>query len=387
MLVIAETAISLVLLAGSGLLIRSFVETMRVPPGFDPHHVLTLRLGMSAVEYPPDKAALFFRQLFPLLAAIPGVEAVSSGYPIPFSYDNRSRFSIAGRPVDLNDMPVSNRVTVAPRYFETLRIPLLKGRTFDERDDSNAKRVVVVNQEFAREFFPNEDVLGKSIQPDFVEYGATPTWYEIVGVVAGIRTTNLTQAPLPEFFLPCEQAPYWPHGVILRVSGEPRAYMNSVRSVVAGLNRNLPIFAVNTIDELIVESTASARFETGLLTCFAASALLLAAVGLYAALSEMVARRTFEIGLRVALGAQRDDVFGLVVRRGLILAATGLLVGLAGFAIFGRVVADMLYGVRSFDPFAMAAACGVLLLVALLASAAPAWRAARLEPTEALRER
>ncbi len=162
--------------------------------------------------------------------------------------------------------------------------------------------------------------------------------------------------------------------------------MNSVRSAVAGLNRNLPIFAVATIDELILESTASARFETGLLTCFAASALLLAAVGLYAALSEMVARRTFEIGLRVALGAQQGDVFRLVVRRGLILVATGLVVGLAGFAIFGKAVADMLYGVRSFDPFAIAAACAVLLLVALLASAAPAWRTARLEPTEALRE-
>jgi ABC-type antimicrobial peptide transport system permease subunit len=174
--------------------------------------------------------------------------------------------------------------------------------------------------------------------------------------------------------------------VILRVSGEPRAFMNSVRSVIAGLNRNLPIFAVNTMDELITESTASTRFETGLLTCFAASALLLAGVGLYAALSEMVARRTFEIGLRVALGAQQGDVFRLVVRRGMILAATGLVVGLVGFAIFGRVVANMLYGVRSFDPFAVAAACAVLLLVALLASAAPAWRATRLEPTEALRE-
>ena len=386
LLVIAETAISLVLLAGSGLLIRSVVETMRIPPGFDPHHLLTLRLGMSAVEYPKEKAPLFFRQLFPLLSAVPGVESVSGGYPIPFSYDNRSRFSVAGRPTDTNDLPVSNRVAVAPRYFETLRIPLLKGRTFDQRDDQNAKRVVIVNQEFAREFFPNEDAVGESIQPDFVEYGETPAWYEIVGVVAGIRTTNLAESPKPEFFLPYEQAPYWPQAVILRVSGEPRAYMNSVRSAVAGLNRNLPIFAVATIDELIVESTASARFETGLLTCFAASALLLAAVGLYAALSEMVALRTFEIGLRVALGAQRGDVFRLVVRRGLILVATGLVVGLAGFAIFGKAVADMLYGVRSFDPLAIAAACAVLLLVALLASAAPAWRAARLEPAEALRE-
>jgi putative ABC transport system permease protein len=386
MLVIAETAISLVLLAGSGLLMRSFVETMRVPPGFDPHHLLTLRLGMSAVEYGQEKGPFFFRQLFPLLAAIPGVKSVSGGYPIPFSYDQTSRFSVAGRPTDPNDLPVSNRVTVAPQYFETLRIPLLKGRNFDQRDDLQAKRVVVVNQEFARDFFPNEDAVGKSIQPDFVAYGQTPTWYEIVGVVAGIRTINLAEAPKPEFFVPYEQAPYWPQVVILRVSGEPRAYMNSVRSVIAGLNRNLPIFAVNTMDELITESTASTRFETGLLTCFAASALLLAGVGLYAALSEMVARRTFEIGLRVALGAQQGDVFRLVVRRGMILAATGLVVGLVGFAIFGRVVANMLYGVRSFDPFAVAAACAVLLLVALLASAAPAWRATRLEPTEALRE-
>ena len=384
--VIAETAISLVLLGGSGLLIGSFVETMRVPPGFDPHHILTFRMGMSAVEYPEGKAPLFFRQLFPRLAGIPGVESVSSSYPIPFTYDTTGRFSIAGRPTDPNDLPVANRVAITPNYFETLQIPLLKGRAFDKRDDRNAKRVAMVNQEFARALFPNEDPIGKSIQPDFVTYGEKPTWYEIVGVVAGIRTTDLTDSPKPTFFVSYDQATYSPQGVILRVSGEPRAYMNSVRSVTTGLNHTLPIFAVATMDELVAGSTASQRFEAALLTCFAASALLLAAVGLYAALSEMVVRRTFEIGLRVALGAQQGDVFALVVRRGLILAATGLVVGLAGFAILGRVVADMLYGVRVFEPFVVATASAVLLLVAVLASTAPAWRAARLEPTDALRE-
>jgi len=386
MLVIAETAVSLILLAGSGLLIRSFLQTMRVPPGFDPHHILALRLGMSTVEYPEEKAPLFFRQLLPLLSAIPGVESVSSAYPIPFPYDNASRFSIAGRPADPSDLPVANRATVGPRYFETLRIPLLKGRTFDRRDNQSAKRVAVVNQEFAREFFPGEDAIGKLIQPDFLEYGYKPTWYEIVGVVGGIRTTDLTEGPKPQFFLPYEQASHWPQWVLLRVSREPRAYVNSVRAAVAGLNRDLPLFAVTTFDELIVRSTVFARFEAGLLTCFAVSALLLAAVGLYAALSEMVARRTFEIGLRVALGAQQADVLGFVVRRGVVLAAIGLTVGLIGFVIFGRVVADMLYGVRALDPFTVAAASVVLLLVSLLASAAPAWRAVRLEPTEALRE-
>ncbi len=384
--VIAETAISLVLLGGSGLLVGSFVETMRVPPGFDPHHVLTFRLGMSAVEYPLEKSPLFFRRLFPLLAAIPGVESVTSSYPVPLSYDISGRFSIAGRSFDSSDLPVANRMSITANYFETLRIPLLKGRTFDVRDDRNAERVAIVNQEFARVYFPNEDPIGKSIQPDFVEYGETPAWYEIVGVVAGIRSADLTDAPKPAFFLPYEQATYSPQAVIMRVSGEPRAYLNSVHAVVAGLNRTLPIFAVNTMDDLIVDSTASQKFEAALLSCFAGAALLLAAVGLYAALSEMVARRTFEIGLRVALGAQQSNVFQLIVRRGLVLAVAGLVVGIGGLAIFGRVLADMLYGVRAFEPAVVAIACAVMLVLAFVASAAPAWRAARLEPTVALRE-
>jgi putative ABC transport system permease protein len=384
--VIAETAISLALVGGSGLLIGSFAETMRVPPGFDSHHILVFRLGMSFVEFPNDKARLFFRQLFPQLAAIPGVKAVTSAYPVPFSYNNSSRFAIAGKPNDPNDLPSSNRVTVEPNFFETLRIPLLKGRTFDARDDWNAKRVAIVNQEFARTFFPGEDPIGKSIQPDFEEFGENPTWYEIVGVVAGIRTTDLTMPPEPGFFVPYEQATISPQGVMLRVSGDPHAYMNSVRSIVDGLHRDVPIFAVQTMDENIHDSTTSDRFEMALLSCFGGAALLLAAVGLYAALSEMVARRTFEIGLRVALGAQQGDVFRLIVRRGLVLAVIGLVVGIGGFAIFGRVVADMLYGVRAFEPTVVVLACAVMLVVAFVASAAPAWRAARLEPTVALRE-
>jgi putative ABC transport system permease protein len=216
--------------------------------------------------------------------------------------------------------------------------------------------------------------------------GYKPTWYEIVGVVAGIRTTDLTEGPKPQFFLPYEQMPFWPQAVLLRVSGNPRAYLNSVRAAITRVNPDLPVYAVSTLDELMVQLTAYTRFEAGLLTCFAVSALLLAAVGLYAALSEMVTRRTFEIGLRVALGGQQGDVFGLVVRRGLILAAIGLTLGLFGFVIFGRVVADMLYGVRAFDPLTVVAACVVLLLVSLLASTAPAWRATRLQPLEALRE-
>jgi predicted permease len=384
--VIAEAAISLVLLASSGLLIRSFVETMRVAPGFDPHHVLTLRLGMSMVEYPQEKTPAFFRQLLPQLAAIPGVQSVSSGYPVWFTYDTSSRFQAEGQPADPVDLPTANRMVVSPTYFETLRLPLLRGRVFDERDDAKAKFVAVVNAEFARTFFPGQDAIGKSIQPDFVDYGAKSAWYQIVGVVGDVRSTDLTASPAPEFFLPYEQAPYWPQGVLLRVTGEPRAYLNSVREVVAKLNRDLPIFDVNTLDELIARSTVYARFEAQLLTCFAVSALLLAAVGLYGALSEMVARRTFEIGLRVALGAQRRDVFRLVVGRGVGLAVFGVVLGLGGFAIAARFVADLLYGVQPSDPGTLIMVSVVLLMVSFAASSIPALRAARLEPTEALRE-
>ncbi|HEX3119904.1 MAG TPA: ABC transporter permease, partial [Candidatus Acidoferrum sp.] len=262
--VIAETAISLALVGGSGLLIGSLAETMRVPPGFDTHHILMFRLGMSYVEFPNDKARLFFRQLFPQLAAIPGVESVSSAYPAPMSYDNTSRFAIAGKPNDPADLPMSNRVTVEHGYFETLRIPLLKGRTFDIRDDWNAKRVAIVNQEFARTFFPNEDPIGKSIQPDFAEFGEAPNWYEIVGVVAGIRTTDLTSPPLPGFYVPYEQATISPQAVILRVSGDPHAYVNSVRSIVATLHRDVPIFAETTMEENLEGMTRWDRFEAAL---------------------------------------------------------------------------------------------------------------------------
>jgi len=385
-LVIAETAISLILLAGSGLLIRSFVEILHLDPGFDAHHLLVFYVGLTPVA-PKDKANAFFRQLLPEVSAIPGVQSVGGVNPVPFDYERGGHFSIARRPLDPGEIPAAAVNLVEPRYFETMRIPLLKGRTFNERDTAQGKPVAIVNEEFARMFFPTEDALGKYIQPDLGEGNRWNIWCEIVGVVRSVRNLDLTQRPRPQFYLPYEQeSSTWPQAVILRVAGDPEAYVNTLRATVAGLDRELPIFETFTVDELIAKSMSSARFEAQLLTCFAVCALLLAAVGLYAALSEMVARRTFEIGLRVALGAQRGDVFQFVVRRGLVLALIGLTLGLAGFAMAVRFVAGMLYGVRSFDPLTLMGVSAILLCVSLLASAAPAWRATRLEPTAALRE-
>jgi putative ABC transport system permease protein len=343
-------------------------------------------VGLTPVA-PKDKANAFFRQLLPEVSAIPGVQSVGGVNPVPFDYERGGHFSIARRPLDPGEIPAAAVNLVEPRYFETMRIPLLKGRTFNERDTAQGKPVAIVNEEFARMFFPTEDALGKYIQPDLGEGNRWNIWCEIVGVVRSVRNLDLTQRPRPQFYLPYEQeSSTWPQAVILRVAGDPEAYVNTLRATVAGLDRELPIFETFTVDELIAKSMSSARFEAQLLTCFAVCALLLAAVGLYAALSEMVARRTFEIGLRVALGAQRGDVFQFVVRRGLVLALIGLTLGLAGFAMAVRFVAGMLYGVRSFDPLTLMGVSAILLCVSLLASAAPAWRATRLEPTAALRE-
>jgi len=382
-LVVTEIAISVVLLAGSGLLIRSFVETMKVNPGFDPHGLLTFRLGMYSVEFPRDKRSQL-REVRDALGALPGVETVTSAYPLPFTYDSSSTFRLRGVPENPSDPLTAKIRVVGPRYFEAMKIPLLRGRTFDERDGEKAKAVAIVDEQFANRFFPKGEAIGKFIQPDNEDGAAV--WYEIVGVVGSIRTTDLTDSPNPEFFLPFEQASDGPQGIILRVVGDPRGYERPMREAIGGLNRDLPIFDLSTMDERVKQSMVYARFEAQLLTAFAIAALLLAAVGLYATLSETVARRTFEIGVRVALGAHPRDVFQFILRRGLTMAFVGVVLGLGVFWMVSRVLADFLYGISASDPATILAAGAVLLGLSVVASARPAWRAVRLDPMKALRE-
>jgi putative ABC transport system permease protein len=384
-LAVAEIAISLVLLAGSGLLIRSFLETMRVNPGFDPHGLLSFRLGMTAVQYPHEKALQFLAEARDALAELPGVQSVTSAYPMPFTYDDVQKFQREGEAYDKSNPLEANLITIEPHYFETMKIPLLSGRSIEAHDTAKSKRVAVVDAEFAREFFPKGDAIGKSIAPDWGR-NAPPDWYEIVGIVGSIRNRDLTQDPAPQFYLRPEQAEDWPEGLIVRTQGDPRKYIGAISAAVWKLDPGLPVFDVSTVDERVKQSTAMTRFEAQLLTWFAVAALLLAAVGLYATLSEMVARRTFEIGLRVALGAQPGDVFRLVLWKGLLMAGIGVAAGLAGFWAVSRVFADLVYGVAPYDPTTVFVAGLVLVGVAIAASAWPAWRAVRLEPMKALRE-
>jgi putative ABC transport system permease protein len=384
-LVIAEIAISLVLLAGSGLLIRSFVETVRVHPGFDTHGLLTFRLGMSHTKYPPEKALPFLHQVTSALSALPGVQSVTSAYPIPFTYDELSGFRLEGVPYDPTDPLTTKVALVAPLYFETLKIPLLRGRTFTDRDNAQSARVAIVNAEFARRYFPNGDAIGKSIQPH-LEDENSPDWYQIVGIVAGIRTSDLTQTPDPQFFLPIEQFPAWVQGIFVRVARNPNGYITAVYSRTADLDPDVPLFDVSSMDDRVTQSTAYERFETQLLTYFAIAALLLSAIGLYATLSEMVARRTSEIGLRLALGALPSDIFQLVLKRSLWMATLGVFIGLLGFWMVSRSLSDFLYNISDLDPWTILIASIVLVGVSLLASLCPAWLAVRLQPMDALRE-
>ena len=384
-LIVAEIAVSLVLVAGAGLLIRSFLETTRVRPGFEPHSLLAFRLGMSTAHYPREKAPAFLRQVQSSLGALPGVQSVTGSYPLPFAFDGWANFDLPGVPRDPSNPVGAKFTSVQPRYFETMRIPLLRGRTFNEHDTAESKPVAVIDSEFAHTFFPGVDPIGKSIRPQ-LEHDSSRPWHEIVGVVGAVRTTDLTQDLQPGFYLPFEQDNNEPQGIILRVNGDPHSYISAVYARIAELDPDIPLFDISSLDDRISLSTAYARFEAQLLSVFSLAALLLAAVGLYATLSQMVARRTFEIGVRVALGAQPAQIFRLIVQRALVLALFGLAIGLAAYWFVARLYTDLLFAVSPLDPWATVIATVVLLSTTFLASLYPALRAMRLDPVQSLRD-
>jgi putative ABC transport system permease protein len=386
-LVVAETAIGLVLLVGAGLLIHSFVRVLNVDPGFDPHHVLTARMDLPDNQYPELKKVQLYDELLPRLAALPGVESVSGGFPVPLSGSNIGlSFMIEGRPVAKGDQPTEQANIVAPDFFRTLRVPVLSGREFLPSDDSKSPEVVIVNQAFARKYFPGENAVGKRIKPGLNDDVTPEGFREIVGVVGDVKFRRITAAMPPQYYLPFKQAIILSPTIIIRTAGDPLSIVGPLRDQLAQLNSNIPLYRIRTLDDYISLSAAQPRFQTVLLTFFAIIAVLLSAVGLYAVLSYMVAQRTLEIGLRLALGAQRDNVLGLILRRGMLLAAAGLAIGIVVSLVLTRFMQELLYGVKPFDPLTFVAVSAVLLFVSLVASSVPAYRAARLDPMQTLRE-
>ena len=354
-LVIGETDLGLVLLIAAGLFLRSFSRLLSTDPGFNPQHLITFRVGMPPKRFQHAQLLQLTQQLQTRFSALPGVRQSTFAFPFPLTGgDMQVTFKIAGRPTPPSEEPAARVGAIPSNFFQTMGIPLLRGRTFTPAEDQPASppTAVVVNQAFARHFFPGGDALGQHLIPDISALD-TPETREIVGVVGDTSHTSLGEDPQPEYFLPFAQITPGPPTFALRVAGDPAAYNNTVRTLVASIDPTLPVYAVRT--DLLARSTAQQRFQTTLLSAFAGLALLLSALGLYAVLSYMVSQRTLELGLRLALGAGRSDVLTLVLRRGLLLSAAGLALGLIISLALTRYLGALLFHTPALDPLTLIA--------------------------------
>ncbi|HEV2864460.1 MAG TPA: ABC transporter permease [Pyrinomonadaceae bacterium] len=384
-LVVAEIALALVLLAGAGLMARSFAVLQHVDPGFKGDRVLTADLSLPAAKYKENPQVVnFFGQLAGRVAALPGVEkaAAVSALPLAGGVDMIA-FSIEGRPE-----PPAEQVwdaeyrVVTPGYFETLSIPLIRGETITERHTADQPAVTVINETMARKFWPNEDPIGKRINLGNPE---TSPWRTVIGVVRDTKHEGLDKEAYAQMYAPFAQFPRRSMTVVARTAGDPLGLVAGVRREVAAIDKDQPLSNALTMERVLADSVARQRFQMTLTLIFAGVGLLLAAVGIYGVVSYTVAQRTHEFGVRIALGAQGRDVLGLVVRHGIVLAAAGVGVGLLGSLLLARLLSSLLYGVSTSDPLTFAGVSLLLTGVALLACYVPARRATRVDPLTALR--
>jgi len=386
-LVIAQTAIGMVLLVSSGLLMGSFIRILNVDPGFNAQHVLTARTRVSFNKLSHDQHLQFYEQLVARISAMPGVQWASAGWPLPMSGSSASiSFNIQGRPIAKGDEPSEALGVVLPDYFRAMRIPLVAGRFFGAQDGLKGAPAIIVNQAFAKKYFAQESPLGQHIQVRIGDDVFNSSVREVVGVVGDIKRKGLTADADPQYYLPYAQAVVTDPYLVVRTSGDAAAMESAIRGAVHEMDASVPVYQVSKMEDYVAKSALQARFETLLFTSFAGIGLVLAAIGMYGLLSYMVAQRTLEIGLRMALGAKRVDVLYLIVGRGLALAVIGVATGLAISAMVTRLLSGMLYHVGRFDPLTFASTAGVLILVCGAASSIPAYRAAQLDPMKTLRE-
>jgi putative ABC transport system permease protein len=387
-LVVLEIALSLVLLVGAGLMIRSFAGLMSVDPGFDPGNLLTLEIMLPPNRYADARQRTsFYRLLFDKLKGLPGVRYAGGATRLPMSAMVRTSNPTSAMTIEGQSVPEAQKPSVDFRrasgdYFRAMGIPLLAGREFDERDDGNAAPVVLINEKTARLYFSGMQPLGRHIQ---LGPSAASTWYTIVGIVGNVRHLGLESTPRPEVYTHTLQSPPIAPFIAIRTVGDPSGLLTLVRSEVRKLDRGIPVFSAATMEELVAESLADRKFNMLLLGTFAVVALALAAVGIYGVVACSVSQRTHEFGIRLALGAQPRDVVGMVVREVAEVAVAGMSLGLAGALALTRLVKALLYGVGAQDPLTILAAGFVLVFSAVLASFIPARRATKVDPVLALR--
>jgi putative ABC transport system permease protein len=386
-LIVGQVALGLVITAGAGLLITSFQNLRHTNVGFNPDHLVTLFFETPDTRY-KDTRPRFYHEYFDKLRGLPGVQAASGVLILPMS-DNGATvtFEDPEHPAPEGQRPGADVAPISPQYFSTMRIPLLEGRDFSDRDDMKSLQVMVVSQSFAQKFFPGEDVIGKKVKPGAGNgTPAGPPWREIVGVVGDIRLSATQRDLRPAMYLPASQLPNWCclYSVV-RTSLDSLSLEPSVRAVVASMDKDIPVTQVRTMNELMFSQLSQPRFAMVLMGAFAALALILTVVGLYGVMTYAVTRRTREIGVRMALGAQRGAMLKMVLRDAAILLAVGIVVGLAAALASASLLREMLYGTGSRNPVVLIQVCAVVALAGLAAAYIPAFRAARVEPMEALR--
>jgi putative ABC transport system permease protein len=384
--VVVETALALMLLVGAGLLMRSFWRLQQVNPGFEPQQLLTMNLALPEYRYrEPQQRAAFYQQALEQIRALPGVQAAGAISVLPLSGSNSSgSFRIEGREVPQNQSPPhGDRWAATAGYFETMKIPLVRGRFFNERDVADAPGVAIIDETMARKYWPNEDPVGKRIT--FEGPRDNPRWREIVGIVGHVKHRGLEGESRVQYYIPHGQRAQAGMFLAIRTTGNPSDLAGPVRGVLRNLDKDMPVFRVNTMEQVVADSMTLRRFTLSLLGIFAAIALILASVGLYGVLSYSVTQRSHEIGIRMALGARGADVLALVVKQGMRLTGLGIGIGLVGAFGLTRLMKTLLFGIGAADPLTYVAIAGLLATIALLACWLPARRATKVDPMIALR--
>jgi putative ABC transport system permease protein len=386
-LVVFQLAIAFVLLVGAGLLLRSFNRLLHVDPGFRPDHVLTFVLEVPSERH-KGQQSVFVNDLLQSIRAVPGVKSAGGIFGLPLSDQAAlTSLDIEGRPVPQSQRPIVALCLVESQYFHTMGIPLLQGRPFTEQDEQGGPPIAIVNEAFSRKMFPNENPLGKHIKPN-ISFGASngAPMREIIGVVGDVRSGSIDHEAGPAVYAPQTPSDFVGQmSIVVRTAIEPTSIVPTVRSLVASMDKNLPVREVRTMDQYVSGSISMQRFEALLLSAFAALAFLLTAIGLYGVISYSVVQRTREMGIRIALGAQNQNIFLMVLRRGAMLTLIGAAIGLTTSFFAARLLRALLYEISPIDPATFIAVPLLLLAVALLASYLPARRAARVDPLVALR--
>jgi predicted permease len=388
-LVIAEVALSLTLLAGAGLLIKSVARLQGVDPGFDPRNVLVFNLNLPRVKYNTDTAQILFQQqLQPKLNAIAGVKAAGVTSVIPFGGGwSTASFSIEGLTVPPGQNgPWGDIRIVSPRFFDAMRIPLKKGRYFDDSDRQTVPQVAIIDEQFVKKYFPHVDPIGKRITFGARRGSTDSTWITIVGVVGHAAHEGLDAEPRIQYYFPTSQSAIGNMTVAIRTTGNPTAMLSAARQAVHSIDGNLPLSAVNTMDKLVESSVGQRKLSMMLLGLFSLIAVVLASIGIYGVMSYSVTQRSRELGIRMALGAARSRVLRLVVGQGMALAGIGVAIGLVAAFALTRFLSNQLFSVGATDPVTFTLVSLLLVGIAFLATLVPAMRATRVDPVVALRE-